>query len=187
MIEVNLLSEEKQQRVSRQRVDPTKPLLFVAFIVIFAAVALIDLYLHSKATAIKSEIKHIKADMNTPKFVESLKQANTLQFELDRLNRKAVIFDDLVTNRIHWSKKLAALEILVGTPAIQALIREGKTQQILPMMEAGQKYGMQTMNRCLLDLYLKRTITHDTAMRVSQNRDDLTRMIEQSAGMRKQA
>lgn len=109
MIEVNLLSEEKQHRVSRQRLDPTKPLLFVAFIVIFAAVALIDLYLHSKATAIKSEIKQIKADMNTPKFVESLKQANTLQFELDQLNRKAVIFDDLVTNRIHWSKKLAAL------------------------------------------------------------------------------
>lgn len=76
--------------------------------------------------------------------------------------------------------RMAAIEVLIGTPAIQALIREGKTQQILPMMEAGQKYGMVTMNRSLLELYLKRHITYELAMRKSQNRDDLARLIEQA-------
>ena len=75
--------------------------------------------------------------------------------------------------------RIAALEILIGTPAVCALIREGKTQQILPMMEAGQKYGMQTLNRCLFELYRKRLITYETALRRTQQREDLLRMIEQ--------
>ncbi|MCA9410104.1 MAG: type IV pilus twitching motility protein PilT [Candidatus Omnitrophica bacterium] len=86
--------------------------------------------------------------------------------------------------------RVAAIEILIGTPAINALIREGKTQQIIPMMEAGQKYGMQTLNRCLLELYRKRIVTYDTAMRRSQNREDLARMIEQmqaAAGQQQKA
>lgn len=76
--------------------------------------------------------------------------------------------------------RVACVEVLIGTPAICALIREGKTQQILPMMEAGQKFGMQTMTRSLLDLHLKRLITYETAMRKAPNRDDLARLIEQS-------
>jgi len=76
--------------------------------------------------------------------------------------------------------RIAAVEILIGTPAVCALIREGKTQQILPMMEAGQKYGMQTLNRCLFELYSKRLITYETAMRRTQHREDLARLIEQA-------
>ena len=75
--------------------------------------------------------------------------------------------------------RVAAIEVLIGTPAVCALIREGKTQQILPMMEAGQKYGMQTMNRALYELYRKRLVGYDTIMRRSQHREDLARMIEQ--------
>lgn len=74
--------------------------------------------------------------------------------------------------------RVAAIEVLIGTTAIQALIREGKTQQILPMIEAGQKYGMQTMNRALFDLLQRRIITYETAIRRSANREDLVRMIE---------
>ncbi len=76
--------------------------------------------------------------------------------------------------------RVACIEILIGTPAICALIREGKTQQILPMMEAGQKFGMQTMTRSLLELHLKRLISYETAMRKAPNRDDLARLIEQA-------
>jgi twitching motility protein PilT len=80
--------------------------------------------------------------------------------------------------------RVACIEVLIGTPAIQALIREGKTQQILPMMEAGQKYGMQTHTRGLLDLHLKRLITYETAMRKAPNREDLARLVEQARSAR---
>jgi twitching motility protein PilT len=78
--------------------------------------------------------------------------------------------------------RVAALEILIGTPAVCALIREGKTQQILPMMEAGTKYGMQTLNKCLYELYRKRLVSMDVIMRKSQHKEDLQRMIEKGDG-----
>jgi len=46
-----------------------------------------------------------------------------------------------------------AMEILAGTPAIKALIRDDKVHQIYSMIQAGKKYGMQTMNQALFDLY----------------------------------
>ncbi len=76
--------------------------------------------------------------------------------------------------------RIAAIEVLIGTPAIQALIREGKTQQILPMMEAGQKYGMQTLTRCLFELHAKRLISYEVAIRRAPNREDFARLVEQA-------
>ena len=46
--------------------------------------------------------------------------------------------------------RVMVAEVLVCTPAIRAVIREGKTHQIYSLMQAGQKYGMQTMNQALL-------------------------------------
>ena len=47
-----------------------------------------------------------------------------------------------------------AAEILVVTPAIRALIRDDKIHQIYSMMQSGKKYGMQTMNDALYQLYM---------------------------------
>ena len=52
-----------------------------------------------------------------------------------------------------------ALEIMVTTPAIRNLIREEKLHQIYSAMQAGHKFGMQTMNQSLVDLISKRRIT----------------------------
>ena len=49
-------------------------------------------------------------------------------------------------------KRAAALEILVGTPAVRNLIREGKTNQIASMLQVGAKSGMQTGEASLADL-----------------------------------
>ena len=57
-----------------------------------------------------------------------------------------------------------ALEIMVATPAIRNLIREEKLHQIYSAMQAGQKYGMQTMNQSLAGLVQKRRITREEAM-----------------------
>ena len=54
-----------------------------------------------------------------------------------------------------------ALEIMVTTPAIRNLIREEKLHQIYSAMQAGHKFGMQTMNQALVDLISKRRITRE--------------------------
>lgn len=62
------------------------------------------------------------------------------------------------------SGRVVATEILVATPAIANLIREGKTYQIPSAMQAGRSLGMQTMDQHLADLVNAGEITHEAAM-----------------------
>ncbi len=59
--------------------------------------------------------------------------------------------------------RVAAHEIMIGTPAIRNLIREDKVAQMYSAIQTGASYGMQTLDQCLQDLVAKRTITRDTA------------------------
>ena len=70
-----------------------------------------------------------------------------------------------------------ALEVLVCTPAIRALIRDDKVHQIYSLVQAGQKYGMKTMNQSLAELYLSRKITIGDAVGRSSNVQELNELI----------
>ena len=59
--------------------------------------------------------------------------------------------------------RVAALEILVVTPAISNLIREAKTFQIPGMLQVGKKYGMQTLDDAILDFLNKKMISPEDA------------------------
>jgi twitching motility protein PilT len=60
--------------------------------------------------------------------------------------------------------RVAATEVLVATPAVANLIREGKTHQITSAMQAGREAGMQTLDQCLADLVARGTITSGAAL-----------------------
>ncbi len=70
-----------------------------------------------------------------------------------------------------------ALEIMICTPAIRALIRDDKIHQIYGLMQAGQKYGMKTMNQSLAELYLRHKITLGDAMGRSSNPHELNELL----------
>ena len=59
--------------------------------------------------------------------------------------------------------RVAAHEIMIGTPAIRNLIREDKVAQMYSAIQTGSSTGMQTLDQCLLELVSKRTITRDVA------------------------
>lgn len=59
--------------------------------------------------------------------------------------------------------RVAAHEIMVGTPAIRNLIREDKIAQMYSAIQTGSAYGMQTMDQCLQTLVTKGLITRDVA------------------------
>ena len=78
--------------------------------------------------------------------------------------------------------RVAALEILIATPAIRNLIRDDKIHQIYGTMQTGQeKLGMQTMNQALARLVERRTITREAALSTSSLRDELLMMLERSS------
>jgi twitching motility protein PilT len=75
--------------------------------------------------------------------------------------------------------RVMAAEILVVTPAIRALIRDDKVHQIYSSMQAGKKFGMQTLNDALYQLYMAREVTVDECLRVSGDPTEFQRMIGQ--------
>jgi twitching motility protein PilT len=80
--------------------------------------------------------------------------------------------------------RVAALEIMIPTPAIRNLIREDKIHQIYSAMQTGQeKLGMQTMNQSLATLFHQKQIALDTALSASSNRDELQDLINRGVGV----
>jgi twitching motility protein PilT len=72
--------------------------------------------------------------------------------------------------------RVVAAEVLVATPAVRNLIREGKVHQIYSAMQAGGRYGMQTMDQSLAGLVKARKITMEVALERASNPDDLRRL-----------
>ena len=75
---------------------------------------------------------------------------------------KAVVSQTLM-KRIDTKGRVAALEILICTPAVRNLIREGKTYQIPSVMQTGKKYGMQSLDDALLELLQRKKISSEDA------------------------
>src|SRR5690606_33031871 len=61
--------------------------------------------------------------------------------------------------RMHGTGRAMAAEILVVTQAIRALIRDDKVHQIYSLMQSGKKFGMQTLNDALYQLYVSREVS----------------------------
>ncbi len=81
--------------------------------------------------------------------------------------------------RMDRKGRAVASEIMVVTPAIRNLIREGKTHQIYSSLQSGGSYGMQTMDQSLARLVKRGTISLDDAVDRCVNEKDLKRMITQ--------
>ena len=68
--------------------------------------------------------------------------------------------------------RVAAHEIMIGTPAIRNLIREDKVAQMYSAIQTGQQYGMQTLDQCLSDLLQRGIISKQDAKLRAANKDD---------------
>ena len=67
--------------------------------------------------------------------------------------------------------RVAAHEIMIGSPAIRNLIREGKIAQMYSAIQTGQNIGMQTLDQCLSELRTKGVITGEQARRWAMNKE----------------
>jgi twitching motility protein PilT len=84
---------------------------------------------------------------------------------------KAVISQTLCKT-MDGTGRVAAHEIMVGTPAIRNLIREAKVAQMYSAIQTGQQYGMQTLDQNLQDLVKKRIISPAEARSKAANKDN---------------
>ncbi len=75
--------------------------------------------------------------------------------------------------------RILAPEVLLATPAVRALIRDKKIEQLVHTMQTSQQQGMKTMNQSLGDLYLANKITYQEAVFHSGDVNDLKAYLEQ--------
>ena len=73
--------------------------------------------------------------------------------------------------------RIAAAEILVATPAVRNIIREGKSHQLDAVIQTGADKGMQSMDRTLVSLIKAGTITHDDARNFAVDLEEFDRLM----------
>lgn len=80
--------------------------------------------------------------------------------------------------------RVAAVEVMLLTPAIRNLVRERKTHQIYTAIETSQELGMQTMDQCLANLYRTKKISYDMALARAIDMHDLKQRLERTSVLR---
>jgi len=94
---------------------------------------------------------------------------------------EGIITQQLIPKKNGTGRALA-VEIFIPTPAIRNLIREDKAHQIYSMMQTGQvKFGMQTMNQSLFELFKKGLISYEDALTKSTLPDELMTMMQRAS------
>ena len=84
---------------------------------------------------------------------------------------RAVISQTLLKTK-DGKGRVAAHEIMIGTPAIRNLIRENKIAQMYSAIQTGQNVGMQTLDQCLTTLVQRNLISNSEARLRAQNKDN---------------
>lgn len=71
----------------------------------------------------------------------------------------------------------AAAEILIATPAVRNIIREGKSHQLEAVIQTGAEHGMQSMDKTLVNMIHNGTVTYDEARMVAVDLEELDRLM----------
>lgn len=90
------------------------------------------------------------------------------------------VFSQALLPLASGSGRVLASEIMVVTSAVKNLIRDMKTEQIYLSIQTGAKFGMQTMNQSLYDLYMKKKITYNQGVEASTDPEELKKLMQKS-------
>lgn len=86
------------------------------------------------------------------------------QIRVQLANNLVAVMTQQLLPRADGPGRVLAYELLIANPAVRALIREGKTFQIVSTMQTGAREGMVTMDAFLANLYRRRVISYETGV-----------------------
>lgn len=138
--------------------------------------------IHSAVTA--AETGHLvmgtlhtnSAPESIDRIVDVFPEEQQAQIRVQLANNLVAIMTQQLIPRADGSGRILAYELLIATPAIRALIREGKTFQITSAMQTGSREGMITMDAYLAALYRRKLITFDVGAERAIDSKEFTRM-----------
>lgn len=109
-------------------------------------------------------------------------QQNQIRMQLS-VTIQAIISQTLLPRIDAAGGRVAAFEVMVATPAIRTLVREGKTHQIYSDIQSGGEYGMVSLDQYLIELLRKRMINYDDALSRSSNPRDFEQLASRMLGI----
>jgi len=95
------------------------------------------------------------------------------------------VISQLLLVRPDQHGRVAAFEVMISTPSIQALIRDNKTYRITSDIQTGAKYGMITLDAHLMALYQSGQITYEDLITKAQDAGTIIQKLEEQAGRRR--
>jgi twitching motility protein PilT len=95
------------------------------------------------------------------------------------------VISQLLLVRKNQAGRIAAFEIMISTPSIQALIRENKTFRITSDIQTGAKYGMITLDAYLMALYENEIITYEDLITKAQDAEGIIQKLQMASGKKR--
>lgn len=99
------------------------------------------------------------------------------QIRIQLSNTLEAVLSQQLLPRAGTPGRIAAMEIMIASPAVRNLVREAKAHQITSIIQTSAHLGMQTMDQCLRDLYQRGLITYEEAMGRAMNQEELKKML----------
>jgi twitching motility protein PilT len=93
---------------------------------------------------------------------------------------KAIVSQQLLKTK-DGHGRVAAVEILVNTPAVSNVLREGKSEQLENLIQSGSSVGMQSMDKAIHELIAKDLIDAQTAFEAANDKGQFTKYIKNNA------
>ncbi len=111
------------------------------------------------------------------RIVDVFPPAQQEQIRVQLANTLEGIVSQQLIPRIDRPGRVVAVEILIATPAIRNLIREGKTHQIPSLLQTGARYGMQTRDMALRSLYQRGIISREEVLNRAVDPESILRSV----------
>ena len=73
--------------------------------------------------------------------------------------------------------RVAAVEVMIATPAVRNLVRDAKTHQLPGVIETGQRFGMQTLDQALVELFRRGTVRLEDVLAVADNPEHMRSLL----------
>ncbi len=94
---------------------------------------------------------------------------------------QGIVSQQLLPN-VQGDGRVAAAEVMITTPAVSNLIRDGKTYQIQSMIQTGAKYGMISMDNSIAGLYTEGRVSWEEAAMFAMDRENLSGILDAAGG-----
>ena len=117
------------------------------------------------------------ASQTVDRIIDVFPPGQQQQVRLQLSTTLQAVFSQTLLPRNDGQGRIVAYEVLICTPAIRSIVREGKTHQLYSNIQSGAKYGMITLDANLKDQYLKGLVNLEDAIAKSSNPQELEKLL----------